>query len=325
MKPDSLTEALDNLNAAHTVWKLKAELTDEQLSGEVFSDSWLQERWDEADEQIDIANDKLYLANEAARKPEVQTQCLVLEERLKSLQIGIASKIDAVAKELSAENFSSATTISFAEMLADAESQLHETHRNLSKAILSVKGDNIAETIASHETLHRTQEKRILDIQVILAKRVPEPAKEVVKESSVVRSRVEIEKCKVPTFRCVESAQWCPIHLSSSHGLDTCTSKNDSRLICGINGCTKHHHRTLHGSTTTFVLSVNSVGSDDWESHHVKSDVTLLAMQKISTLSGDVNCFFDDGYTCCLILHSTAKRLGLKGERIQCVCVQLVV
>ena len=84
--------------------------------------------------------------------------------------------------------------------LADAESQLHENHRNLSKAILSVKGDNIAETIASHETFHRTQEKRILDIQVILAKRVPEPAKEVVKESSVVRSRVEIEKCKVPTF-----------------------------------------------------------------------------------------------------------------------------
>ena len=116
MKLHSLTEALDNLNAAHTVWKLKAELTDEQLSREVFSDSWLQERWDEADEQIDIANDKLYLANEAARKPEVQMQCLVLEERLKSLQIGIASKIDAVAKELSAENFSSATTISFAEI-----------------------------------------------------------------------------------------------------------------------------------------------------------------------------------------------------------------
>ena len=36
MKLDSLTEALDNLNAAHTVWKPKAELTDEQLSGEVF-------------------------------------------------------------------------------------------------------------------------------------------------------------------------------------------------------------------------------------------------------------------------------------------------
>ena len=45
--------------------------------------------------------------------------------------------------------------------------------------------------------------------------------------------------------------------------------------------------------------------------------ITLLTMQKISTLSGDVNCFFDDGSTCCLILHSTAKRLGLKGERIQ--------
>ena len=119
--------------------------------------------------------------------------------------------------------------------------------------------------------------------------------------------------------KCVEDAHWCPVHLSSSHGYDACTHKNDSRVVCGINGCSKHHHRSLHGSTTTFVLSVNSVGSDNWESHYVTAPtgITLLTMQKISTLSGDVNCFFDDGSTCCLILHSTAKRLGLKGERIQ--------
>ena len=102
--------------------------------------------------------------------------------------------------ELTADNFSSATAISFAEMLADAESQLQDTHRNLSKAILSVKGDNIPETIASHEKFHQTQEKRILELQVILAKQVPEPAKEIVRETSVLRYRDEIEKCKVPTF-----------------------------------------------------------------------------------------------------------------------------
>ena len=47
--------------------------------------------------------------------------------------------------------------------------------------------------------------------------------------------------------------------------------------------------------------------------------ITLLTMQKISALSGDVNRFFDDGSTCCHVLHSTAKRLGLKGERIQMI------
>ena len=115
--------------------------------------------------------------------------------------------------------------------------------------------------------------------------------------------------------KCVESVQWCPIHLSPTHNLDSCAQKNDSRLICGVNGCTKHHHRSLHGSTTTFVLSVNSVNSDKWETHYVSvSHVTLLTMQKVSTVSGDVNCFFDDNSTCCLILKSTAKRLGLKGE-----------
>ena len=39
-------------------------------------------------------------------------------------------------------------------------------------------------------------------------------------------------------------------------------------------------------------------------------------MQVVPTLSGEVNTFFDDGSTCCLILLSTAKRLGLRGEDV---------
>ena len=39
-------------------------------------------------------------------------------------------------------------------------------------------------------------------------------------------------------------------------------------------------------------------------------------MQSVSTLSGGINCFFDDGSNRCLILTSTAERLGLVGEEV---------
>ena len=125
---------------------------------------------------------------------------------------------------------------------------------------------------------------------------------------------------------CVKSANWCPVHLSSTHDLNTCTQKNDLRLVCGINGCTKHHHRSLHGSTTPFIAQINSLTVGNYEHLNTKvndisttfynSDNVLLSMQMVSTPSGNVNCFFDDGSTCCLVLNSTAKRLGLKGKDV---------
>ena len=60
-KLNSLMEALDNLNAAHTAWKLKADLTPEDLTADTHSDKWLEGRWEEADTQIDSANDALHL------------------------------------------------------------------------------------------------------------------------------------------------------------------------------------------------------------------------------------------------------------------------
>ena len=200
VKLDSLTEALDSLDAAHTMWKSKADLTEDQLAQETFSDDWLQERWDEADIQIDLANDKIHYASEAARKPEVTTELLILQERLHSLQVSIKSKIDAVSKELEVDDLSKLPVLAFTEMLAEAESQLQDTHRDLSKAILSLMSDNIPEAVASHEQFHRNHEQRILQLQVILAKYTQEPSAEGKKESAPTRSRVEIEKCKVPTF-----------------------------------------------------------------------------------------------------------------------------
>ena len=106
---------------------------------------------------------------------------------------------------------------------------------------------------------------------------------------------------------CVERAKWCPIHLVGSHQLDDCKNKSDPKFICGINGCQKHHHKSLHNSTTTFVVRVNSTSLDN-------ADDILLLVQTISTTSGPLNCLWDNASTCSLITNSAAERHQLPGE-----------
>ena len=102
------------------------------------------------------------------------------------------------------------------------------------------------------------------------------------------------------------------MHLSSTHDYSSCTLKNHPKLLCNIDGCKKHHHHSIHGSTTTFVAEINSLSAEGASS----SDNVLLCMQVVETSSGDINSFFDDGSTCCLILYSAANRLGLQGEEV---------
>ena len=83
--------------------------------------------------------------------------------------------------------------------------------------------------------------------------------------------------------------------------------KNDPRFVCGIGGCQKHHHKTLHSSTTPFVAKINATKFGN-------ADDILLLVQTIPTMSGAINCFWDNGSTCCLITRSAAHRLNLFGE-----------
>ena len=109
---------------------------------------------------------------------------------------------------------------------------------------------------------------------------------------------------------CVESSNWCPIHLLSTHSLADCTRTNDQRVVCGVNGCDKHHHRSLHGSTSTFVASIHTTFTDDDDASNV-----LLSVQSIAT-PGDqhIVSLFDNGATCCLISRNAASRLNLQGK-----------
>ena len=114
---------------------------------------------------------------------------------------------------------------------------------------------------------------------------------------------------------CIERAKFCPVHMVGSHAYADCNMANDSKYICGIDGCTKHHHGSLHGATTPFIASVLATqGSNN--SVEDTSDV-LLSMQTISTAEGTINCLFDNCATCSLITEPAAKRLNLLGEPIK--------
>ena len=112
---------------------------------------------------------------------------------------------------------------------------------------------------------------------------------------------------------CVERANWCPFHLVSTHTLSNCNVAQDPTSVCGVDGCTKHHHKSLHGGNTPFLASIMS--TDCVNSYHSAAGV-LLSMQSIPTTDGSLNSLFDNAATCSLITRSAAQRLGLKGEPI---------
>ena len=89
--------------------------------------------------------------------------------------------------------------------------------------------------------------------------------------------------------------------------------KNDSRFRCGIDGCLKHHHKTLHQSTTPFVTSVNATQINN----SANNGEVLLLVQSVDTTSGKATTFYDNGSTCCLITFTAAERLNLLGEAIR--------
>ena len=556
LKIDALEDSLNNLNAAHTSWVSKTELSGEALSKETFSNEWLESQWAETDDLVDKANVIVLTVEDASKPPvlQVEQKTLILEEQMKSLQLSITNQVDILVQNTAGEAIPPASHAIYTGMTSDVKKQLNGAFRDLSKSLFDCSGANLQAVLTNHEQFHQTQEKRILDVQINLARLASSSTVVVTSVASVsTRTRsVEMEKCKAPSFSgstidypefkrgwqkvaasawdddnqieqmkfkvdahtkiilsrcknmtevwealdneygqeqevvnavnaelkllksevcstpeyivklrnhlpsleealnsvgglehlqtpdkvnllvenfdertqydweyykskasgrtydrffnfildrydscrstiarlksrdsshalacnghashamahinhssmdiscfkckkwvtkggarscaacghtiserqpighclehctkykamtanqrsdCVKNANWCPIHLSSTHNYESCTQRNDARLVCGINGCTKHHHRSLHGSTTAFVAGINAL-------HAENEDSVLLSMQSVSTASGNVNCFFDDGSNRCLILHSTAERLGLIGEDV---------
>ena len=110
---------------------------------------------------------------------------------------------------------------------------------------------------------------------------------------------------------CLEKSKWCPIHLVRSHKYSYCYMKNDPRYICGVDGCSKHHHKSLHGCSSPFLANVLSTTKPPW---HL--DDILISVPSIPAVGGSLKCLFDNAATCSLITEAAAKSLDLVGDEI---------
>ena len=55
----------------------------------------------------------------------------------------------------------------------------------------------------------------------------------------------------------VVKAKGCVICLHPNHTADRCYDRDNSKRVCGVNGCKSHHHPTLHGAKEPQVASCN--------------------------------------------------------------------
>ena len=110
---------------------------------------------------------------------------------------------------------------------------------------------------------------------------------------------------------CLEKSNWCPVYFVGTHKLSDCNVKSDSKNVCGVDGCMKHHHKSLHGGSSPFIASVMSTSSSN---NPVSRENVLLLVQTIQSKEDVVNCLFDNAATCSLISEAAAKRLNLVGE-----------
>ena len=104
---------------------------------------------------------------------------------------------------------------------------------------------------------------------------------------------------------CLEKFNCCPIHLVGSHKYSECNLKSNPRYVCGVDDCSKHHHKVLHGSTSSFLANVLSTFGTSKPSASI--DYILLSSQSIPAFKGSLYCIFDNAATCSLITETAAK------------------
>ena len=207
-KIDAFEGALDQLNTAHTSWVSKAELSDENLAAQVFSTQWLEQRWIEADLELDSANDYLQTLEDKDNPPPLPLQHnqkkIVLDEQMNSLRLSLSHRINSLVKQTD-ETITKEAHPTYSTMVAAISNVLNTEFRDLSTQVIASSGENLATVVKSIEEFRVEQEKHIADIQIKLAKSTPAASHTSVSTNSAAtdarRTRsVELEKCKLPSF-----------------------------------------------------------------------------------------------------------------------------
>ena len=87
-----LSDVLSEINRCHT-WVAKSGITEEDLSSDKFSTSWLESLWEEVDD-FQIQVEEVLLEIKPAQMLKEDPQVHVLMEQLDSMKLDIASRLD---------------------------------------------------------------------------------------------------------------------------------------------------------------------------------------------------------------------------------------
>ena len=102
----------------------------------------------------------------------------------------------------------------------------------------------------------------------------------------------------------VKNAGGCKLCLSVSHIGSPCPFESKWG-VCGINQCTKHHSRFLHGCTIPEIACHATIT--------ILRNHVLLLIQIVNTTTGNVLTFWDNGSSIGLISSNCAQRMNLTG------------
>ena len=102
--------------------------------------------------------------------------------------------------------------------------------------------------------------------------------------------------------------------LKIGHRIRDCRRKR----ICGENGCTRTHHKTIHSEAV--LINVSATASACSSSLR---GTCLLQVQRIRTKKGWVNVMWDSGASLSFITNSKAKEENLRGNKVELSIVKV--
>ncbi|XP_068741776.1 uncharacterized protein [Montipora capricornis] len=113
--------------------------------------------------------------------------------------------------------------------------------------------------------------------------------------------------------------------LKPGHRQRTCRMGRE----CGVNGCTRRHHPSIHENTPQQYTPRNESTPQQATAsanvcNNLKFDTCLLQVQRVETRKGTANLMWDNAASLCFITNAKAKQEKLRGVKVNLSILKLV-
>ena len=160
----------------------KGKIDATTLAAEAYSREWLAKTWDEVDDLMDQANEIIAKEEEGSAVPTLSNanRLSLLRKQMETLQSNITNELNSLTTNtcVHTKAINSSTHTIYTEMLSNVSKQL-TVFGELSNSILTLSGVDFEKDLVSHEEFRQKEQKRVLDVQVKLAKLVPDDANQI--------------------------------------------------------------------------------------------------------------------------------------------------